>query len=461
MSADCRSLGSWARTAATCVALASAAPASADPTIGPEFGIDSPTSGPAYGQQYIPAAAFDGTNYLVAWTDHRAGAGNPHIYAARVTTGGAVLDPAGIAVSVVGSYKRDPSVAFDGTNYLVVWTDYRAGIGDPDIYAARVTPAGTVLDPTGIAVAVGPHNQTEPAVGATNTGGFLVAWRYDSVGGTFCQINGARVSGAGVVLDAWPGFVIGATPSYDLSPAISFDGTDYFVAWSAGRFGNWGVYGARVTTAGMVLDAAGIAISTATNDQSQVSVAFGGGYYLVVWRDFRNGATSGWDIYAARVSTAGVLQDGPPATGGIVVSAEAGTQQYPAVTYGAGDFLVVWGDSRSGSPEVYGARMSAAGRVLDATGIAISTASGPYPLYYPPVVASSGAAYLAVWSDGRTAGVTGYDIYGARLDAGGTVLDPSGFVVSGSADVERAPAAAFDGADYLVVWEENGGAATG
>ena len=43
--------------------------------------------------------------------------------------------------------QLDASVAFDGTNYLVVWEDQRTGAYD--ICAARVTPAGQVLDQSG------------------------------------------------------------------------------------------------------------------------------------------------------------------------------------------------------------------------------------------------------------------------------------------------------------------------
>src|SRR4029077_5262808 len=35
-------------------------------------------------------------------------------------------------------------VAFDGTNYLIVWIEDREG--GPTVYGARVSPGGTVLD---------------------------------------------------------------------------------------------------------------------------------------------------------------------------------------------------------------------------------------------------------------------------------------------------------------------------
>jgi len=55
----------------------------------------------------------------------------------------------------------------------------------------------------------------------------------------------------------------------------------------------------------------------------------------------------------------------------------AGDQTPPRVTYGGGNWFVVWGDFRSVTEsDLYGARVSTAGTVLDSAGIAISTEAG-------------------------------------------------------------------------------------
>jgi hypothetical protein len=94
------------------------------------------------GDQHAPRIAFDGTNYLVVWYGYVAGGAASNIYGARVTLGGTVLDPAGIEISTAFGYQLGPSVAFDGTNYLVVWYGYVAGGAASNIYGARVTLGG-------------------------------------------------------------------------------------------------------------------------------------------------------------------------------------------------------------------------------------------------------------------------------------------------------------------------------
>jgi hypothetical protein len=71
------------------------------------------------GVQYGPSIGFDGTNFLVTWTDGRDSL--EQIYASRVTPSGTVLDPGGFPVKQENDEQVSSDVAFDGTNYLVVW----------------------------------------------------------------------------------------------------------------------------------------------------------------------------------------------------------------------------------------------------------------------------------------------------------------------------------------------------
>ena len=92
-----------------------------------------------------PSLAFDGTDYLVVWT---SGHGNRYsasvgVCGSRVSRAGAVRDPGGLRIrpeawSALGSF-RGPSVAFGGQNHLLAWSDGY-------VYANRVSRGGAVLD---------------------------------------------------------------------------------------------------------------------------------------------------------------------------------------------------------------------------------------------------------------------------------------------------------------------------
>src|SRR6185503_6620770 len=113
------------------------------------FLLDAPGVGLATSAngQVQPAAAADPSNYFVVWVDDRGG--QRDIYGARVDGAtGASLDPAGILLTSIGNSESAPAVAFNGTEYLVVWDD-SAG-PETGIRGTRVSTAGTVLDPNGL-----------------------------------------------------------------------------------------------------------------------------------------------------------------------------------------------------------------------------------------------------------------------------------------------------------------------
>ena len=199
----------------------------------------------------------------MTWSDTRTDAGD--IFGARVSKAGAVLDPNGLLVSTGPASQVSPRVAYDGTNYLVVWQTF--GSANTDILATRVTPSGTVLDPGGIVVSTGAGAQAEPDV--------------------------------------------------------AFNGTNYLVVWDDNRVVGSDIYGTRVSKAGVVLEPAGIPISTATNTQFAPAVSSAGSNFLVVWGDSRSGTAS--DIYGTRVDATGNVVD----LAGIAVSAGPGSSVLP------------------------------------------------------------------------------------------------------------------------------------
>jgi hypothetical protein len=420
-------------------------PARLDPTITPEFGLDNPVYPPLEADQNSPAVAFNGTRYLIVWHDKRLYASTGYdIYATRTDLAGGVLDPDGILISSAMNTQFYPAVTSDGADFLVVWQDSR--YGSKDILGSIVTGAGVVQHPSGIAIVVAGNQQEVPDVAFDGTNYFVV-W-HDTRSSTFPDIYGNRVSRTGSVLDA-SGFVISAASGNQRYPVAAFDGVNYLVVWADTRnFAVSGedIHGARVTTAGGVVDPASFVISNAANTQDSPDVAYGNGYYLVVWRDLR---TDAGDIYAARVNTSGNVLDAT----GIAVTAAANEQGGPTVTAGAGIYLLGWHDFRAGNFDIYAARVTNAGSVLDPAGLVVSNAADIQEL---PAVAFDGENFLFVWQDRRYAAVSEYDILGAFADAGGNVYPPQGLVFSTKrpANQEQQAAVAFDGTNYLVVWRD-------
>ena len=185
-------MGSWTRrgAAAGCVlALA---------LIGLGFemsseGVDS--GGPAPGAQERPAVAFDGTNYLVVWEDSRAAQAD--VYGARVTTSGQVVDDqGGIPIGVADSFQVSARRRGQRNELSRRVADSRNG--NVDTYAARVSPEGTVLDPFGIAIGnstIGRELSGGVAFDGTN---YLVPWWWARIDSPFEEnIDARRVAPTG------------------------------------------------------------------------------------------------------------------------------------------------------------------------------------------------------------------------------------------------------------------------
>ncbi|GEL73251.1 Ig-like domain-containing protein [Myxococcus virescens] len=400
--------------------------------------------------EYLPSVASSGGDLLVVW--YEAHTGGYDVHGARVTTQDMVRDTTSLLLSTSPNDQYAPAVARTGTDYLVVWRDNRAG--ESDIYGVRVTSQGVVLDPSGLPLCTVRGEQDNPTV-ASNGTDWMVAWDDNRSDDDDEIIHGVRVSRAGEIRTGWS---ISMLPYAIRKPALASDGTDWYVVWEDERnalngAASWDIFGARVTAAGTITPTYGTNLTpSVSGGQTDPAIAFNGTDYLVAWTDYRNSSTTRYDIYAARVSRTGTVS----AVGGFVLSNASGSQAAPAVASAGRDWLVVWHDERSAGQDIYGTRVSAAGAVMEPSGLAIATTS---TAQRNPTVASDGANYFVAWEEQTTS--SNQDIHGARVSgATGALLDAP-FPIAASPQNEVLPAAASHApSQFLLMYQRTDPAAT-
>jgi len=350
----------------------------------------------------FPAVAYGGGVYLVVWQVDASVSYS--IQAARVDSSGKVLDPNGVTVATATTSLGSPRVAFDGTNFLLVWEDTRSGT-NMDIYGRQVSPAGLVLGTKDVAISTASKDQRKPAV-TCQSGTCLVVWedaRTSSTGVFDGGIYGAHVDKTGKVLDP-TGIVISKTTGAKEAPDVVGDGTNFLVVWKDDGSGNGDIYGARVASTGSLMDTKAILITSHSGVDDLPRVAFDGTNYFVVWAAMAT--VNQWDIRGARLSTAGTVLDAAD----IVIAASAKVEISPAIAPWKSSLIVVWGRQDS-AYTLYGTRLDSLGKASTLGGVNLMA---KYRDTLNPAVVSDGKEALMVWSDYNP--IYPYSqVYGARL----------------------------------------------
>ncbi len=410
-----------------------------------------------------------GTDFLVNWIN-----GNELKGTVVSGTNGASSSPEGTPLSEAGVVTKVVAVPNPSGGAFVVWNDLRfASNGvDSTFLAVNLDAAGAIAEPPGeFPVILTRNSQTQPEI-ASNGQGFLVVWdddRNQAVAGS--DVLGFRLDAEGKLLDA-EALPIGVGPGPQSFAGVASNGTDYLVVWNDNRkrverfpgqpaFGfddDHEIYGARVRASdGVVLEPEGFPIAEAPNQQVVPVVAGTPNGYLVVWEDRRNSPQFGFesDVYGARVSSEGVVLD----PSGIPIDAQENEQANQVFAAGNGsDFLVSWIVSKSETvdnttsnwSELLARRISPEGAILDPALLPISVARSFKSF---PEIASSGGDFLVVWSDNQD-NTENRDIWGARISAAGELLDPGGFVLNAGNDFETDPVVAGYDDGYMVIWAD-------
>lgn len=324
----------------------------------------------AAGKQEVPAVARGGNQLLTAWSDFRAYPPDVDplfveyetsgdVYAMRLDAAGNPLDAVPIVVSQGKGRQERPKIAWNGTNWLVVYQSVRLGgtgfYYEPSLEAVRISPSGQVLDPEPILI----HNVTPAGSdwAITSDGTDWVLVFQTSPASTALQAM--RITAAGVVQQ--PGSVI--------VPATYFLRSDIRLAYTSGVYLlTWNDFGDTMSirfgpdllpldpAPKLLLQNAQLGGLVASNTQ-----------FYAVWN--KQTPTFHLQVAGTRVSTAGAKLDG----NGVNISGTSEPVTTPSLSWDGARFRVSWGTTPT---SVRLGRVSASGTVLDPNGVPVA---GPQP----------------------------------------------------------------------------------
>jgi hypothetical protein len=450
-------------------------PLAIDPEITPEEGVEIPFSTESPDPiQTMPAIASAKDGFLVAWEQCLFPLSYPEIRVTRITTNGIITNPGGVPVSVWNiknhALNSRPSACSDGTNFFVAW---RQEFENSNVIAgAIVKPNGEVALRKPLIISPGPSIATEtpPSIAFDGVRYGLVWQSGKAYGGVVDAQNLNVVSGA----------ITLSTNNIPGSPVIGWDGENFVAAWQDGGYQvAYRLRMRRFGPDGNVIDANPRVVASFTSSSepfNKVDLSWSGAEYLLTWHQygilldrelrqvrapFQTGAyrspstlwdgtnfwiayTSGLRIAVNRISPAGDLLDGSGKEVVYARSTAAIDENSICLALGTDGKTVALGYGGVGYRFI-------AARLLqqplpDPTqveeGLVLSGRTERHP-----AIAPLGEGELIVWS----AAGDGFDIYGARLDRTGALLDPNGFRIFGENSDETNPEIASLGDEALII----------
>lgn len=428
--------------------------------------------------------ASNGNEYYTTWLSNFT-----DLVGSRISSTGTILNPAGTFLANATTFHHS-SIAHDGTNW---WVEY----GAADVLSTlRVSPAGALLDPVGgsqLPIVIGGtvNNAYDPMIVGRTGGGVHVLWNdarpamNNDTNVSILPVNAANAPGTERVVSTsspnqrTPDFAAG--PSGQIAcvfvseasnedrvlvhlmdssgqatfpqpieiyrgptvgrARIAWNGTVYMVAFDAGTPTPGAIYTARMNADGVLLDTPTTSMVGFSPDIDAVGDTFlvAASRYgqtpqiiLPIARRFDGNTNTPIDASNLLLMDPGYVSSGPRVR-------SDGTRWL--VTYHSH-----WSHNASQSDAVF--------NFVNADGtfsppVNPATTSGGAGT---PDVAFSGNEYLFVWRSNTLSSGDNY-ISGRILHADGTYA-PNAFVIAQATGRQITPTVTWDGAHFIVAWED-------
>jgi len=402
-------------------------------------------------QEYSQIASSEPGTFVITWQDYRNGEAD--IYAQKITLSGKpVWKTNGEIVCNVAANQERPQLV-GGPNPVIVWTDFRNGTGNSDIYCQKMSPAGKPLwDKFGVAVCEAGENQNDPRAVTDGNGGAVIVWQDHR---SFASaIFGRRVSSDGKPVWVPEGKTISAPISEAEFPQIVLSGSgNVFVVWQDKREGGVDVFAQSLDLSGgenwKIRGINAVSGFGSVTQQKPKIIKCSADEYIIVFEDYRNGYSN---IYAQKINTRGRLIWNRDA---VRVCTFKSDQINPELASdGDGGALIVWEDSRSGVSAAYSQRIDAYGNILwDPSGVQVCLVNGDQ--HEPKICSDSKGGAVIAWTDFRKKDGSS-TVYAQKIDKDGNLRWRSDAVaVSTSGGTQTSVKIASDRVDGAVLtWVE-------
>jgi len=287
--------------------------------------------------------AYDGTNYMLTLIS--SDSSKPYEITTQIIGSGPNLSGPRFNTGKSGSGAK---LAFDGTNYLMLWTDpfpFFAG-GDQNgwgtLYGQFMSKSGDLVGSTfiitqNINLKFGQGRGSLSFYDGTYFVTYLKGGNHQDV------LYGQRINKSGQLV----GSPIQISSNYAREHAVSFNGTNYLAAWCDGSGEDKVIYGQFISSAGDLAGNNFVIDGGEANSDNPVSVGNDGSRFFVLFHEQASDNIS-WNLYGRIVSSSGNVADEK-----ILICDSTKKPILPTCAFDGTDYLVTWVENFTGNTASY------------------------------------------------------------------------------------------------------------